>query len=79
MSGLLTNEMSALKSGCGNMFHQNLKEARDGNILPKARTGAGNEGARGNLKGNKWPNPLGRGGRDSRHNRQTDEAVEKKV
>lgn len=79
MSASLTNEMSALKSGCGNMFHRNLKEVADGIILSSTRTGAGNEGARGNLKGNGGQDPLVSGSRDIRHILPADEKVERKL
>ena len=63
MPAFLTNEMSAYKSGCGNMFFV-TREVGYANILPKARTGAGNEGARGNLKGSKWADSLVPGSRN---------------
>ena len=57
MSALLTNEVSAFKAGDGNMFHLNW-EVYNENILPKIRTGAGNEGTRSDIKGNKWTDSL---------------------
>jgi hypothetical protein len=46
MSGLLTSEMSAYKAGYGNMSCINEKEVDYAGILPKTRTGAGNESTR---------------------------------
>jgi hypothetical protein len=78
MSGLLTSEMSAYKAGYDNMIH--LKwEVYNENILSKTRTGAGNEDTRGNFAGSKRANSLDGSSGDIGHNRQADEAVEKKI
>ena len=54
MSCSLTNEMSAFKAGHGNILGL-TGEVSHASILPKTRTGAGNEGTGGNLKGNIRP------------------------
>ena len=90
MSGYLTNEMSAFKAGRDNMFGLILKdrlsyplrkglikEVGHANILSTTRTGAGDEDARGGLKGNIRTNPLVSGSRDTRAVRQADAQMEK--
>ncbi len=72
MSGLLTSEMSAYKAGYGNMYCI-IKEVSYAVILPKTRTGAGNESARCNSKGDKRKDPLDAGSRDTWYLRQADE------
>ena len=78
MSCLLTNEMSAFKAGHGNMLNLTM-EVSYANILSQTRTGAGNEGAGSNPKGNKRTDTLAGSGRDIGHYMPADEEMEEKI
>ena len=79
MSCLLTNEMSAFKTGHDNMFSLTTTEVSYANILSTARTGAGNEGTGSDPKGNKRTDTLAGSGRDTGHYMPADEEMEKKI
>ena len=70
--------MSAFKTGHGNMLNLTMEVSYAG-ILSRTRTGAGNEGAGSDLKGNKRTDPLAGSGRGTGHYRPADEKVEEKI
>ena len=78
MSGLLTSEMSAYKAGYGNML--SIKREVDyASILPKTRTGAGNEDTGSNLTSNKRADTLDGGSRDTGYISEANETMEGEV